>query len=606
MTQSIGQPRIFYRKALRIFKFFKPYWKMWLFLFLLSLFISMLGLANPLIIRFLIDRVLIAKSYELLTAVMVLFIALTLVGTGIRIATRYFYRKLELSMLYDVRNKLFEHLEHLDVGFFQRKKTGDLLTRLGSDISGIEEFISLVFNGFLANLLSFISIFSISLYLNWKITLMALIVIPFYIFSQRYYAGRLRGLYRITKRQFAGLMSFLEEKLSAMALVQLFGREEFELQQQKRRMNRIIEKSLETALISSYAGTVIGLLTFSALLFVLWYGGVQVIAGAMTLGSLIAIYSYLGGLFSPIEALASLYTDVQSSLVSVDRVFQILDIAPAVQEEPGAEELAPIKGSVIFDHVTFGYQHGIPVLHNVNFQVAPGEVIGIVGASGVGKTTVANLIARLYDPVSGNVMLDGHNIRHARLASLRQRVGFAGQHVVLFNASIKENLLYGRPHRATMQEVEAAAKAALIHETVMALPRQYHTRIGERGMTLSGGERQRLALARLILKRPDLALLDEATSFLDSKTEERVMANLRRIFAGKTMFIIAHRLSTLDEANRIFVLKNGAIAEQGTFAELLEQKGEFFGLYNVKRPLSVEKNGVAGVAKNHSEGMIAA
>lgn len=604
MTKTTSDSRVFYRKALRIFKFFKPYWKLWLFLFLLSLFISALGLVNPLIVRFLIDRVLIAKSYELLTAVMVLFIAVTLVGTGIRIATRYFYRKLELSILYDVRNKLFTHLEHLDVGFFQRKKTGDLLTRLGSDISGIEEFISLVFNNFLANLLSFISILAISLYLNWQITLMALIVVPFYIFSQRYYAGRLRGLYKVTKRQFAGLMSFLEEKLSAMALVQLFGREEYELDEQKRRMRLIMGKSLETALVSSFAGTVIGLLTFSAMLFVLWYGGAQVIAGVMTLGSLIAIYSYLGGLFSPIEALAALYTDVQSSLVSVDRVFQILDITPAVKEEPNAEPLPPVHGSVIFDHVTFGYKPGTPVLNSVSFSVAPGKVVGIVGASGVGKTTVANLIARLYDPDSGSVILDGHNIKHAKLASLRRRIGFAGQHVVLFNASVKENLLYGKPGRATMEEVESAAKAALIHDAIMALPRKYHTRIGERGMTLSGGERQRLALARLILKQPDLVLLDEATSFLDSKTEEQVMANFRRAFAGKTMLVIAHRLSTLQSADKIFVLKDSVVAEEGTFDELMSRKGEFFELYNFRSVQAAEKDPEPRVAKTGEKSML--
>lgn len=578
MPDTKEKVKKFWRKVLRIFIFFKPYWKVWIFLFCVSLLLSALGLANPLIIKFLIDNVLVTKNYALLQLLMLVFTGLTLVSTGVRIVVRYAYAKLELSVLYDVRNTLFGHIEAMGPKFFEQKKVGDLLTRLGSDISGIEEFISLVFNGFIANSFSLIALFSISLYLSWKITVITLVVIPFYIASQRLYAGRLRKFYGVIKRQSAALTSFFEEKLSAIALVQIFGREEYELQEERRQSERLIGASLHTTLTSSIAGTIIGLLTFTALLFVLWYGGYQVIAGELTLGGFIAIYSYLGGLFSPIEAIVGLYTGVQSSLASVDRVFQILDIAPTVRDEPDAVPLPHIKGSVIFDHVRFDYGRKL-ILKDVSFHVSPGEVVGIVGESGTGKTTIIQLLSRFYDPASGDVIIDGHNTRHAALRSLRQRIGIASQNVVLFNATIRENLSYGRPRGAGMREIEAAAREAAIHDTIMALPHKYRTPLGEKGMTLSGGERQRLAIARLILKRPDLVVLDEATSFLDFKTELQVLRNLRSVFAGKTMFIIAHRLSTLEDASRILVLKGGRIVEDGDFKTLLARKGEFFNLY---------------------------
>ncbi len=589
MPDTKEKVKRFSQKALRIFSFFRPYWKMWLLLFFVSLLLSALGLANPLIMKFLIDNVLIAKNYPLLRLLMLVFIGITLVSTGVRILVRYAYAKLELSILYDVRNKLFAHIEMMGPGFFEKEKIGDLLTRLGSDITGIEEFISLVFNGFIANIFSLIALLSISLYLNWEITVIALAVVPFYIITQHFYAGKLRNLYRIIKRQSAALTSFFEEKLSMIALVQIFGREAYELQEEKRRTERLINTSLHTTLTVSVAGTIVGLLTFAALLFVLWYGGYAVIAGTLSLGALIAIYAYLGSLFGPIEALVGLYTGAQSSLASVDRVFQILDLKPTVRDDPDAVPLPHIKGSVIFDHVRFNYGRE-PVLQDVSFHVSPGEVVGIVGKSGTGKTTIIQLLSRFYDPAAGDVIIDGHNIRHATLRSLRQHIGIASQNVLLFNATIQENLSYGRSGGVGMREIEAAAREAVIHDVVKALPQQYRTPLGEKGASLSGGERQRLALARLILKRPDLIILDEATSFLDFKTERRVIQNLRRIFAGKTMFIIAHHLATFEDVGRILVLKDGRVVEDGDFKTLLANKGEFFNLYHYQGRAAEHEN----------------
>jgi len=566
-------------KSKRIFSFFTPYWKRWLILFLVSLLLSLLGLVNPLIVKFLIDRVFLEKAYDLLKNLMLVFVGLTLLATITRVITNYFYRKLELDIIYDVRNKLFHHLEALHLGFFQKKRLGDILSRLSSDIGGIEEFISLVFNGLIANLLTFIFILAISLALNWRMTVIVLFFIPLYLISQYYFGGKIRGFYKLLKRQGAILLSFLEEKLSAIFLIQLFGREDYELQREKTKMKEIISTSLKTSLTSSLASNIIALITFLALLFILWYGGYQVIIGMMSLGSLIAIYSYLGGLFSPLEALVGLYTAMQNSLASADRVFEILDIKPAVSEKIGAPKMPKIKGEIVFDNVSFAFNNE-PVLKNISFRINPGEVVAFVGASGSGKTTLVNLIARFYDPIQGAIFIDGRNIKEVDLQSLRKQIGLASQNVILFNASIRENMSYGHFESISWSEIKAAARDAEIDKVIELMPRKYMTRIGEKGMTLSGGERQRLAIARLILKHPQIIILDEATSFLDFETELRVMQNIRRIFTGKTIIIIAHRLSILEDTNRIFVLKNGSIVEEGKFKELIEKRGEFFRFYS--------------------------
>lgn len=569
----------FLAKSKRIFAFFKPYWRMWFFLFFISLILSALALVDPLIIKFLIDKVILAKNFNLLKILMLVYITITFFAVSIKITSQYFYQKLELTILYDIRNRLFSCIEGMGIDFFERKKVGDLLTRLDSDINSIEEFISLIFNDLLSNFLKLLALLAISLYLNWQITLTILIVIPFYIISQYFYGKKLKSLNWLIKHQSAGLMSFLEEKLSAMTLIQLFGCEDRELQRERYRAKRLIKTNLRATFMSSWSEATIEFLTFSALLFVLGYGGYQVMIGILTLGSLVALYSYLSKLFSPIESFIGFYTEVQGSLASIDRVFQILDKKPSVREKINAPLMPPIRGYVEFQNVSFKYGSDW-VLKNINLTVLPGEVVGIVGESGNGKTTLINHISRLYDPVEGDVLIDGHNLKDVDLQSLRRQIGVAAQHVTLFNTSIKENICYGQSGKATQKEIKAVAKEVLIEEVIEKLPHKYKTHLGERGMTLSGGERQRLAIARLILKNPNIVILDETTSFLDFKTELAVMQNLRRIFAGKTMFIIAHRLGLLEEVDRIIVLKNGSIVESGKFQELLDKKGDFFRLYN--------------------------
>ncbi|GEM_PF-363748 len=574
-----NKPHQLFQKAKRIFSFFSPYSSRWIFLFTLSLFLSALGLATPWIMKYIIDDVILEKNYPLFQYLMAALLGITVLISVMRVYINYFYKKVELAMLYDVRNTLFSHLEQMDIKFFERHKIGDLMSRLSSDIGGVESFIVAVFNGLITNALKPVALIAISLYINWQITLITLAVVPFYALSQYHFSSRIRLLSKLEKRQSGTLLSFFEEKLNAMALIQLFSKEGYELQKEQEKSQKIMSTSLKTTLTSSISQAIVGFITFCAMLIGLWYGGSQVMAGMLTLGSLIAIYAYLGRLFAPIEALVGFYASIQGSLASVDRVFQILDLKPAVLEKPEAKEMPQITGNIEFKNVSFRFDDE-PILKNIDIEIKAGETVGIVGVSGVGKTTLTSFVPRFYDPYSGEVFIDNVNLKDADIQTLRSQIGLAGQNVTLFNASIKENLTYGAPRDISMGNIIEAAKEAKIHEVINNLPHKYYARAGERGMMFSGGERQRLAIARLILKNPKIIILDEATSFMDYETELAVMENLRRIFKDRTMLVIAHRLSTLEDVSRILVLKDGSIVESGNFEELIAKQGEFYRFYN--------------------------
>jgi ABC-type multidrug transport system fused ATPase/permease subunit len=570
------------KKVRRILSYFKPFWKNWILIFCLSLFLSGLTLINPLIIKFLIDDVLTAKNFMLLTLLMLFFIGINIISTVIKIITSYYSQKLSQGISYNVRNQLFEHLESLHLGFFFQKEVGDILTRLSEDVNGIEQFVSMIFNRTISNIYTLIIILIICLVLNWKLTVITLLVFPFYIVSQHYYAEKLRRIYAKLRKKYSDLLSFLEERLSAIDLIQIFDREPYELAAEKQKSRRIVGLELQSTFTSSLAENAIGFLTFIILLIVLWLGSREVIAGTMTLGALIALYAYLGGLFAPIEDFAGLYTDVQFSLVSADRVFQFLDTKPAITDQPKAYELPEIRGEIAFDKVNFAYPDGrgeFFAVKDINFIVAPGETIGLVGPSGAGKTTLLSLICRFIDPLHGNICLDGFDIREIRLASLRKNIGFVRQDVILFNTTIKENIFYGNPS-APMRNIVQAARAANLDDFIQPLPHRYDTPVGVRGMSLSAGQRQRIAIARTILKEPKILLLDEAASFLDPASELTVFENILRLFRDKTKIIVTNRISTLEKMDRIFMMHSGRIIEVGTFSELIKARGDFYKFYS--------------------------
>jgi ABC-type multidrug transport system fused ATPase/permease subunit len=571
----------FFAKAGRIVAYFKPYWGRWIILFIIANFATALSLINPLIVKFLIDVVLVERNIYYLNIIVGVFLSTSILSLLMHVYFTYYYQKLKLNVLFDVRNELFHHLENLDVSFFRDKKLGDILSRLTGDIEGIEKFVSLIFNTFIISTITLVIIFIISATLHLRMTLMAMLAIPGIMFLQHYYAGRIQKRFRVVRERGASFLSYLQERLSVVPLIKLFAQERIELRLEKKKAREVIGANLELALTSSLAGAFTGLVIAATLLFILWYGSSQVIAGALTIGSLIAIYTYIAKLFGPVGTLTSLNLALQTTLVSADRVFEFLDVKPQVCDCEGAKALEKVDGEISFQDISFGYHPEERVLCGINLEIKAGESIGIVGPSGVGKSSLIQFIPRFYDPLAGCVKIDGNDVRQIRLRSLRRHIGMVTQDVVIFNTTLRENILYGRP-RASFREVIKAAKLAGIHEYIKSLPKRYNTEVGERGLSLSQGQRQRISLARVFLKDPKIFLLDEATSSLDSESEMRIQNAINHVIKGRTTLIVAHRLTTLQAVDRIVVLSDTELVEQGTFGELMERKGHFFALYTAQ------------------------
>jgi len=559
-------------KAVRVLRYARQYWHRVLWLFCLSLILVILALVGPYLVKILIDDVLVNKNLTLLVALMLIFVGIFFVKSLIQIYYNYQTEALEERIVLDVKTQLYGHLEMLDLGFFYSRKLGDILTRMDDDVYGIQNFINI-----LMNVLTAVAILIVCLHLNWRVTLASLTFFPFYIVAQRYFSGRIKHQKEKVIRRGAALLSFLEEGFTAIKAIKTFLLEQLELRRYTSQSKQLIREDLRLNLLSSYSSTIVGFITFTPLLIILWYGSFKVITGALTVGSLMALYTYIGKLFGPISALGSINVAIQSALVSVDRVFEFLDLRPKVQQIPNALNPDHVRGAIRFENVSFRYGTE-EVLHGVGLSLAPGEHVGIVGPSGSGKSTLVNLLCRFYDPSDGRILLDNRDLRSYNIAALRKQLGVISQDVILFNATVAENIRLGNLH-AGEQDIVRAAKLSGLHATVQQFPKKYHMMIGERGVNLSGGEAQRLAIARVILKNPTVLIIDEATSALDAESEAKVQKAFAAISAGKTTITIAHRLSTLKQVDRILVLSQGKLVEEGTFNELIKHKGIFSRYY---------------------------
>jgi ATP-binding cassette, subfamily B, bacterial len=575
---------------------------------------ALITVVSPLLLRAIIDRGILPRNQAIVIVIAGALAAVALFDAFLGVANRWFSARIGESLIYDLRTQVFRHVQRQPVAFFTRAQTGSLVSRLNSDVIGAQQAITSTMSSVLSSALSLIAILITMFYLSWLVSLIALALIPLFILPARRVGRRMQRLTRESMQLDAQMGSTMTERFNVAGamLVKLFGRPREEEEVFADRAARVRDIGVSTAMYGSVFFISLTLLAALATAVVYGLGGSLIIHGAFQLGTLVALTALLGRVYAPITSLSNVQVTVMTALVSFDRVFEVLDLKPLIEDKPGAVELprtAAASGAegpapdIEFRDVTFRYPNAsevslaslesiarpVPerpdanrdVLHSVTFTAPSGQLTALVGPSGGGKTTITNLAARLYDPDGGAVRIGGYDLRDVTQDSLHDAVGVVTQDAHLFHDTLGANLLYARP-TATVAEVEQACRAAQIWELIETLPDGLNTVVGDRGYRLSGGEKQRVALARLLLKAPTVVILDEATAHLDSESEAAVQRALQTALAGRTSLVIAHRLSTIRDADQILVIDSGRVAERGTHAELLAAGGLYAELYHTQ------------------------
>jgi len=569
------------KTAIRLAGFLRPYLLLVLGSLALVLVVSGLGIAQPLVIRWTIDTVLMGKRYNLLPLAAGIIVAIAVVRGLLTFGQRYSMEYIGQKAVYDIRNKLYFHMQQLSFSFYDKAQTGQLMSRLVADVNTVQRFLGQGLINLTSNIFTLLAVLVILLRLDWRLTIVSMSVMPFLLHAVFTFSKKVRPMFWRVQDQMAVLTTDLQESLAGIRVVKAFAREEHELQKFDRENKEYMDRNLLSIRMMAFYGPYMNFLSGIAATLILWYGGREVINNALTLGSLVAFNSYLLQLMQPIRMLGMLVSLVERGISSGDRIFDILDTKADVTDKPGARELPPVKGDVALDDVRFSYDKKTPVLEGVSLHAPAGSTIAILGATGSGKSTVIHLIPRFYDVDKGRVLIDGYDIRDVTLESLRRQIGIVTQETFLFSSSIKDNIAYGRPE-ATDQEIVAAAKAAHIHDFIVSLPQGYNTVIGERGVGLSGGQKQRVAIARALLMDARIVLLDESTSNVDVETEMQIQKAFSDLLRDRTSFIIAQRLSTVRTADKIVVLDKGKVAEEGTHDELLKLGGVYAQIYEMQ------------------------
>ncbi|HEU0075601.1 MAG TPA: ABC transporter ATP-binding protein [Dehalococcoidia bacterium] len=543
-------------------------------------FASLVGLAPPLLIRRIIDDSIPNNDGGELNLLIVGMVVVILLASFNGVLQSYLGNSISQSVMFDLRDRLYRHLSSMSLRWFTANRTGETLSRINNDVGSVQNVIMESLGGVLGNLIVLISTFVIMLALDWRLALFSIVFIPIFVIPARRVGNVQRALWSESQEEMATMNSQMQETLSVsgILLMKTFGRQRDEADRFSGVAGRIRSLSVRRAMVGRWFQMGMGLFGTLGPAVVYWYGGHRVIDGEVTLGTIVAMAALLPRLFGPITSLLNVQVTVLSSLALFERIFDYLDLEADIQEKDDASELTAARGDVDLRNVDFSYIPGQPVLRDVSLRVEAGQFAALVGPTGAGKTTIALLVPRLYDVDAGSVRIDGHDVRDLTLNTLSDNVAMVDQEPYLFHTSILENLRYARPE-ATDDEVEAAARAANIHEFISLLPEGYDTVVGERGYRLSGGEKQRVAIARALLKDPAVLILDEATSSVDSITERAIREALERVTRGRTVLAIAHRLSTVLAADVVFVIDEGRVVEQGTHAELIEANGRYLELY---------------------------
>jgi len=538
-------------------------------------------LAPPPLATLAIDDGIIPHDLETLNLVVGAFIVSALVLWGATYAETYLVGWVGQRVLQDLRVEIFSHLQRLSIGFYSRKRAGVLISRLTNDVDALDRLVSDGVETLVQSSLTLVGTAVILLVLDVKLALLTFIVFPLLLAGSLAFRIASADAYRLTRERIAWVTSYLQETLSGVRVVRAFGQE----RRHERRFAELNEENrganMRTVVLNAAYFPTVEFLSALMTVGILLYGGYQAIDGNVKVGVLVGFVAALNNFFNPIEQLSQLYTTYQSGMAALDKIFELLDEAPDLEDREGAVELGRIAGAIDFDHVSFTYRSGddaVDALKDVSLNVPPGQSVALVGATGAGKSTLAKLVARFYDPTAGRVLVDGHDLREVTQDSLRSQMGIVPQEGFLFSGTIGENIAFGRPD-ASEEEVAAAARAVGADEFIAELEEGYDTAVGERGVHLSAGQRQLVAFARALIADPRILVLDEATSNVDIHTEGRIEAGLRRLLAGRTAIVIAHRLSTIRNAGRIVVLEHGEIVEQGTHEELLEAEGRYWQLY---------------------------
>ncbi len=629
------KPKVTRELLLRVLNYAKPYWWHITGMLVTILISTGLSLLTPLIFRNMIDVVLPAKDTQRLIGLGLALLFIPALNGGVNVIQRRLNSTVGEGVIYDLRSALFSRLQRMSLRFFTNTKTGELMSRLNSDVVGAQNAISNTIVGIITNLVEAIALLSVMLTLEWRLTLVSILILPLFIITAERLGTILRDIARQSMDINAQMNAHMNETLNigGALLVKLFGRTREEETRFRERAANVRDIGIKRAVIGSSFFVIFGLVTAVGTALVYGLGGYFVITDVFTVGTIVAFGSYLGQLYGTLQGLAGAPVEFSTSMVSFERVFEVIDLPQDIVEKENAVVLHDVKGELEFKDVTFNYkvdesillkevkrygkhedvkavlsggngsssstkdreersasdsaetdstsQARAVALEGISFIARPGGLVALVGPSGAGKTTVTYLIPRLYDPTDGLIRIDGHDLKDVTLDSLSHSIGMVTQETYLFHDSIRTNLTYAKPD-ATQAEIESAAKAANIHNFIMDLPEGYDTIVGERGYRLSGGEKQRIALARVILKNPRILVLDEATSSLDSESEALIQDALKRVMAGRTSIVIAHRLSTILAADLILVMDRGRIVERGTHEELLALGGLYSQLYETQ------------------------
>lgn len=566
---------------LRILSYIKPYMHRLIFAMFCTIMAAAGNLYIPWIIKDMIDEVLADKNGTMLNWIAASIIAIFVVRGLFWYGQNYLMSYVGQSVIIDIRAAVFKKLQRLSVSFYDKNKTGTIMSYVTNDVNAlqsamVENTIEMITEGFIL-----IGSVVAMIYLDWRLTLFTVCTFPVVLWFMEFFGKKIRKTGGRIQECTADITSVLQESVASARVIKSFVREDYEIDRFDVENRANFRANMKNAQLMATLTPVVELVAAIGVTMIIWYGGNNVINGTITAGSLVAFLTYAVNISNPIKRLTRVIGNIQKALAAAQRVFMIIDMPEEIAESRDAKQLPEVSGKVEFQNVSFAYDDKGNVITDLSFSVKPGEVIAIVGPSGAGKSTIANLLPRFYDVNKGDIKIDGHSVREVTLDSLREQVGIVPQETMLFNGSVYNNILYGRLD-ATKEEIEAAAKAANAHDFIMQLTDGYETKLGDRGVNLSGGQRQRIAIARAILKNPRILILDEATSALDTESERVVQEALDRLMVGRTSFVIAHRLSTVKNADKILVLEKGNLVESGTHDELLALDGLYAHLYKIQ------------------------